>query len=333
MHMTNANTPIDTRADLTRSKKDDLLHAAADIIARNAFKAATMSAVTTRTYVYALRYWLVWYVLRYSKTVASSEPAHVARQFVLDHIVHNDDNGHTLYELPPDVEGRLIALGLKRGWGPASYATVEQRMAAYSKWSRLSGCEPFDDPFVTSLMAEARRQSNERSREHASSGSLPPAALNAMLATCTDGLRGIRDRAMLLMAWRMGDYTSSGIVRLRYESLQMLPAAWPVAYRLNAEHVAGDSEAEAVILTGEVAGSLYEWLEASGVRQGEVFRRLNRQGRVGSSISRDQVARAVHQRARLAGVPTKWATQSLRSGCGSGSDEPATGGRHDTEGV
>ena len=57
---------------------------------------------------------------------------------------------------------------------------------------------------VKALMPKARRAQAKRGVHVRKKTALVAEPLQAMLATCTYGLRGIRDRALLLVAWSGG---------------------------------------------------------------------------------------------------------------------------------
>ena len=59
--------------------------------------------------------------------------------------------------------------------------------------------------------------------------------------------------------------------------------------------------------------ALQEWLEASGVTEGAIFRRLLKQ-HVGPALSPAAVGEIVQRRARLAGLEGDFCGHSLRSG-------------------
>ena len=138
--------------------------------------------------------------------------------------------------------------------------------------------------------------------------------LQAMLATCTDGLRGLRDRALLLFAWGGGGRRRSEVVAIQITDLRPLDATtW--LYALGATKTDASGVRREKPLKGQAVLALQAWLDAAQLTEGPLFRRLYRGGRVGTAaLTGDQVARIVQRRARLAGLPGDWAAHSLRSG-------------------
>ena len=138
--------------------------------------------------------------------------------------------------------------------------------------------------------------------------------LQAMLATCTDGVRGTRDRALLLLAWSGGGRRRSEIVGLQIGDLRRLDAdTW--LYALGTTKTDSSGVRREKPLQGPAAQALNAWLAVAPACEGPLFRRLYKGGRVASAgLSGDQVARIVKRRAALAGLDGDWAAHSLRSG-------------------
>lgn len=138
--------------------------------------------------------------------------------------------------------------------------------------------------------------------------------LQALLATCTDGVRGVRDRALLLLAWSGGGRRRSEVVGLQVTDLRRLDATtW--LYALGATKTDHSGVRREKPLRGEVVIALEAWLDIAQLTEGALFRRLYRGGGVGAAaLTPDQVARIVQRRAGLAALPGDWAAHSLRSG-------------------
>lgn len=135
-----------------------------------------------------------------------------------------------------------------------------------------------------------------------------------MLASCTDGIRGLRDRALLLLAWSGGGRRRSEVVGLQVGDVRRLDAdTW--LYALGVTKTQTDGARREKPLRGPAAQALAAWLAAAPASTGPLFRRVYRGGRVGTAgLSSDQVARIVQRRAKLAKLDGDWAAHSLRSG-------------------
>jgi integrase len=135
-----------------------------------------------------------------------------------------------------------------------------------------------------------------------------------MVATCTDGLRGLRDRALLLLAWSGGGRRRSEVVGLQVSNVKKLSDdTW--VYVLGATKTDTTGTERDKPLHGPAAHALAEWLEAAGLTEGPLFPRMFKGGRVGTTaMTGDHVARMVQRRAQLAEITGDWAAHSLRSG-------------------
>ncbi|TAM89132.1 MAG: integrase [Candidimonas sp.] len=293
---------------------DPALLDAAGARAAQEFVADGTPANTARSYASALRYWAAWYALRYGQVFGDAPVSvAVASQFIVDHLERKTAHG-LQHELPPALDARLVELGAKAQLGPLAHATVAHRLAVLAKWHRLHDWEPpGDDHRVKTLMAKARRAQAKRGVTVRKKTALVAEPLHAMLATCTDGVRGLRDRALLLLAWSGGGRRRSEVVGIQVDDLRRLdPTTWTYALGPTKTNATGVRREKP--LRGDVVLALEAWIEAAQLTDGALFRRVYRNGRAGAALTPDQVARIVQRRATLAELPGDWAAHSLRSG-------------------
>lgn len=173
---------------------------------------------------------------------------------------------------------------------------------------------PTDTAAVKTLLRQARKAQVRHVRSVRQKTAATAEPLQALLATCTDGLRGIRDRALLLVAWSSGGRRRSEVVGLAVTDVRRFDdATWVVSLGATKTGTAGMRREKP--LRGEAAQALAAWLAAAPATTGPLFRQLHRGGTVGSTaLTGDHVARMVQRRARLAGLDGDWAAHSLRSG-------------------
>ena len=128
------------------------------------------------------------------------EDKKVALRFILDH-------AQDLTEKPgpaQDVAMELIAFGLRRALTCLSPATLDRRIASWQAFHRMRNLpSPFSAPLVQQARQKSRR-ANARPRVPKSPKPVTRDILEALLATCDDSHRGIRDRAMLMLAFASG---------------------------------------------------------------------------------------------------------------------------------
>jgi len=294
---------------------EQLAQQAADAIRELLAEAA--AANTTRSYATALRYWAGWHVARYGTALVLPVPEAAVLQFAIDHFVRRSKEGTLTWELPPAVDQALMAAGLKAKPGPWTLATVRHRVAVLSTAHRLKHVtNPCEQSAVRLVLSRAARASVKRGERPRKKTAITLAELEAMLATCDDSLEGLRDCALLCFGFASGGRRRSEIAAADLRDLRRVGEDGYI-YRLEYSKtqqagVKADSTPDKPIL-GRSADALTAWLEAAGVREGAIFRRLWK-GRVGPALLPGSVATIVKRRAALAGLEGDFGAHSLRSG-------------------
>lgn len=279
--------------------------------------AEAAAANTTRSYATALRYWAGWYQMRYGQDFALPLSEAEVIQFAVDHIARRGKDGALTWELPPALDQALVASGLKAKPGPWKLASVVHRVAVLSTAHRLKRLpNPCELPAVRTVLSRARRASVKRGERPTKKTAITKAELEAMLATCDDSLEGIRDRALLCFGFSSGGRRRSEIAAAAMQDLRRIG---PSGYIYRLEHsktqqagATASSTPDKPILDRS-ADALTAWLEASGITEGAIFRRLWKQ-RVGPALSPAAVGEIVQRRAKRAGLEGDFGGHSLRSG-------------------
>ncbi|MBL0041653.1 MAG: site-specific integrase [Xanthomonadales bacterium] len=291
-----------------------LAHQAATAVRELLAEAA--AANTTRSYGSALRYWAGWHQARYGVDLALPLSEAAVIQFLVDHIVRRGKAGLT-WELPADVDAALVAAGLKAKLGPLKLSTVSHRIVVLSTAHRLKRLpNPCELPTVRTVLSRARRASVKRGERPAKKTAIARTGLEAMLATCDESLEGVRDRALLCFGFASGGRRRSEIAAA---DMQDLRRTAPDSYVYRLEHsktqqagVSATSTPDKPVI-GRSANALTAWLDASGIKEGAIFRRVWK-NRLGPALAPAAVARIVQRRALLAGLEGDFGGHSLRSG-------------------
>lgn len=280
-----------------------------------AFIQAGTAANTVRSYRSALKYWGAWFQLRYRKNFGGKAlTPEVVVQFIIDHLARPENGGWT-NNLPPKIDAALVAEKIKSKLGPLSFNTVSHRLSVLSKWHEVNEwSSPTEAPKVKALMRAAHKAQTRQGVSVNKKTALVLEPLQAMLATCTDGVCGIRDRALLLLAWSGGGRRRSEVVGLQIADVRRLDAdTWLYALGTTKTDTGGVRREKP--LRGAAAHALEAWLKIAPAETGPLFRRLYRGGKVGTTaLTAPQVALIVQRRAKLAGLEGNWAAHSLRSG-------------------
>lgn len=304
--------PLDNAAVL---ELDSLSQASQDAVSD--FLKAGTAPNTVRSYQGALTYWSAWLQVRYGVALGDGPiPAAVAIQFIVDHLNRPQDDGTWTHNLPPSVDQALVDAKIKATLGPHSYNTVSLRMAVLGKWHGMKGwASPTDIKEVKALMRDAQKAQARGGISVRKKTALVAEPLKAILDTCsTDGLRGIRDRALLLLAWSGGGRRRSEVVALQVSDVRRLDAdTWMYSLGVTKTDTAGVRREKP--LTGAAAHALTAWLSVAPIESGPLFRGMLRGGRVGTApMTGHEVNRILQRRAKLAGLEGDWGAHSLRSG-------------------
>ncbi|MCO7728853.1 site-specific integrase [Brucella intermedia] len=227
--------------------------------------------------------------------------------------------------MPAGVEADLRRQGFLRAAGPHAPATVRRRLANWSTLTRWRGVEgAFSSPAVKSALRLAVRAGN-RTRSRKSAQAITGDILAKLLESCTgDGLRALRDRAMLMVAFASGGRRRSEIANLCLEQLAVeepiiaddgtpLPS---LSIRLGRTKTASADHDEIVYLTGRPVEVLNAWIQAAKIESGSLFRSVDRWDNLGRhAIDAQTVNAVVKQRAKSAGLdPRAFSAHGLRSG-------------------
>lgn len=294
---------------------EQLAQHAADAVRELLAEAAAEN--TTRSYATALRYWAGWHVARYGIELAFPVAEATVLQFVVDHVRRRSTDGSLTWELPASVDQALVAAGLKAKPGPWTLSTVRHRVAVLSTAHRLKqAVNPCEQPAVRTVLSRAARAAVKRGERPRKKTAITLPELEAMLATCDDSLEGLRDRALLCFGFASGGRRRSEIAAADMRDLRRIGQQGYI-YRL--EHsktqqagVTASSTPDKPVLD-RAALALQDWLEAAGITEGAIFRRLWKQ-RVGPALSPAAIGEIVQRRAGMAGLAGDFGGHSLRSG-------------------
>ncbi len=251
---------------------------------------------TVRSYRAALRYWAAWFGLRYAKPIALPVP---------------------VCELPEAIDLALVQGGYKSSLGPPALATLTHRLSVLSKVHQLNQAQnPCQDPKVRELISKTRRAYAKRGVTQGKKAALTKEPLEALLATCDDSLRGVRDRALLLFAWSSGGRRRSEVTDATMENVRKVGDRAYVftLLRTKTNQSGAERDDTSKPVVGRAAEALEAWLSRSSITAGPIFRRIRRGDRVAEPLSPAAVRDIVKARAAEAGLSDDFSAHSLRSG-------------------
>ena len=139
---------------------------------------------------------------------------------------------------------------------------------------------------------EVRRMFRTLGREHKQAYGITKTTLNQMLSITEDNLRGIRDRALLLVAYD-SLCRRSELVSLQIEDL-IINESQPIkTLRLRLRRSKTDQEAAGrwLYLSAEAQQALNEWLIVTNIKSGKIFRGIKKKGELSNGLNSSHINR------------------------------------------
>ncbi|WP_068298535.1 tyrosine-type recombinase/integrase [Pararhodobacter sp. CCB-MM2] len=271
-------------------------------------------ANTLRAWERDLLYITAWKQAAFGTPLTWPEDEAVALRFIL----HHAEDLSTQSGPARAVADALIAMGLRRALTAPAPSTLDRRIASWQAFHRMRN---LPSPFAAPLVAQARqkaRRANAAPRVPKSPRPVTRDVLTALLGTCDDSHRGIRDRAMLSLAFASGGRRRSEVTALDVSDLSLaeFEARGLVWLRLLETKTTRKADAPRLPLKGPAARALMHWLEVTGLTSGPLFRPVSRADRVlKRRLAPDAMRVILRHRLSLAGLPEDYATpHGLRAG-------------------
>lgn len=212
----------------------------------------------------------------------------------------------------PEAVAAFLASECEAG---KSVSTIGRRVAAIRYAHKFAGyLPPTDDERVKATVRGIRRKVGvaPKRKAPATAKRLIPMAFGA-----SDGLKGLRDRALLLLGFA-GAFRRSELVALDLAEIEETEGGLRITIRRSKTDQEGAGHTIAVV-RGSVAcpvAALKAWREAAGITSGRLFRSVRKGGKtLGGNLSAHAVANIVKAQARAVGLdPAQFAAHSLRAG-------------------
>lgn len=223
---------------------------------------------------------------------------------------------HDETSLPADpamLAGYLTARS-ESGWKVSS---LGQALAAITHEHVKAGLSsPRDDAEFREMWRGLRRSLVARPDQKAP---ISTDWLREMLEVLPDGIRGVRDRAILTIGFA-GGFRRSELAALTLGDVQFHPQGVELLVRKSKTDQVGHGQVK-VIAYGQNPGTcpvraLEDWLELAGLTEGPVFRPIDRHDNIRPrALTAHSIARIVKESARKAGLePSRFSGHSLRAG-------------------
>lgn len=223
---------------------------------------------------------------------------------------------------PLPANPALVANHLAELAASRTYSTLTTRLAAIRQAHRLLGL-PFDaaDPALRATIAGIARCHGTRPRRQAAP--LLAGDIIRIAGTCGGDLRGLRDRALLLIGFA-GAFRRSELVVIAAEHLQFRPEGVSIFLPRAKEDQEASGQTVHIAANPLAAhcpvAALRRWLDTAEITAGALFRRITRWDTLGTeSLSPEAVRTILHRRAAAAGYDAaalaRLSAHSLRAGC------------------
>ena len=209
-------------------------------------------------------------------------------------------------------------------------STIERRRAAIAFMHKQHRqVSPTHDALVDEVMAGIRRELGAAQQGKTAAVTDD---IRAMVGSLVGDLRGVRDRALLLIGFA-GAFRRSELIALDVEDVERHPEGLLITIRRSKTDQQGRGR-----LLGIPHGTqpdtcpvraYDDWLHASGIGNGALFRGVSTQGKLLTRLSDKGVARAVKRAAEKAGLDAeRYSGHSLRAGLATSA---AAGGAYDRD--
>jgi site-specific recombinase XerD len=166
-------------------------------------------------------------------------------------------------------------------------ATIRRKVSSISAIHRLSSLQdPTKHPEVTITLRKISRQLGTRFDQ---AYPVTKVILDKLLAVCRHDLRGLRDRALLMLAYDCMRRRAE-LVSLRVEDMEWLSEAG-VSVLLRKSKTDQHGNGQWIHLSTPATKALQDWLEAAQIKDGFILRGVHPNGFVTPSLCESRVSR------------------------------------------
>ena len=225
----------------------------------------------------------------------------ILKLFIVQHIEGMD----------PKIDKILVEQAYKTNLGTHALKTVTRRISSLSVCLDLDKYEnPCRDKEVRILLGRLAKKYGKTNKKKAITKDI----LDDMLLTCKSSLIDTRDKALLLFAWSSGGRRRSEVTGADMANLTETPDG-DFLYNLIESKTNQTGEDDYKPVKGRAAKALMDWLNASEVKKGPIFRSVGKGGDIRGALSGNDIRRIIKKRTKLAGYDeSQFAGHSLRRG-------------------
>ncbi len=230
----------------------------------------------------------------------------------------------------PPCPGELVALYLNdlfergpflagKGREPCALSTITRKLAAIAQAHAAIGADtPRASPALRQVLKGIRRKLAEQGRRSKGKAALELGALREVAIAAGSYLIGRRDRAILVFGWA-GAFRRSELCALELGDLEERAEGYVVTLRRSKTDQAGQGQKKAMPFgsnpTTCPVRTVKAWIDAADLKEGRLFRSVDRHGNVGASLDPQTIAAIIKRHCKAAGLdPREFSGHSLRAG-------------------
>jgi integrase len=226
---------------------------------------------------------------------------------------------HDLYFLP--ASPTTVALYISSRAGYLASATITRRLTSISKAHQAAGCNG-SPASSRHLVVSETLKGIRRAIGTAQHGKDPllTADIRRIIASCPEGLPGLRDRALILIGFA-GAFRRSEIAAIDLADLSFQKDGLVIDLKRSKTDQESSGRQVGIPQGADEktcpVRALLRWLTEAEIRSGPVFRSINRHGRIApTGLHRDSVGWILKAAAVRAGMKSEpLGGHSLRAGC------------------
>lgn len=214
---------------------------------------------------------------------------------MLEFIVYCDSAGVCALPAEPKTISEFLMQTLSQG---IKSSTIRRKVSSISAIHRMSS---LDDPTKHSEVKITQRKIyRQLGTRFDQAYPITRTLLTKMLSACGNELHGLRDRALLLIAYDSMRRRSE-LIFLRIEDIEWLPED-KASVLLRKSKTDQHGSGKWIHLTPETTHALHQWLSAAKINEGLIFRGVRSSGAITDSLCESRIPRIYKTLARKAGL-------------------------------
>jgi site-specific recombinase XerD len=214
---------------------------------------------------------------------------------MLEFIAYCDKEGDCALPAKPETVAKFLMQTVPQG---IKSSTIRRKVSSISAIHRLSSLEdPTRHSEVKIIQRKIYRQLGTRFDQ---AYPITRALLTRLLAACEDDLHGLRDRALLLVAYDSMRRRSE-LISLRVEDIEWIPDNG-ASILLRKSKTDQQGCGKWIHLTSESTEALHQWLSAAKISEGLIFRGIRSSGAISDGLCESRIPRIYKTLARKAGL-------------------------------